>query len=174
MAVTLGTGVGSAVIANGRPVVTADGTPLHSVWDQPYRGGIVEDAVSRAAIIARYRALAGARGVNVAEIARRASREREPAARRVFAEFGEELSRALRPAVERARPEALVFGGAIAKSFRLFAGPLRRELAAVPGLEKIMPGTFIDLSALFGAARVVLDMTPRRPAHPRPGGARTY
>jgi glucokinase len=171
MAITLGTGVGSAVIANGRPAVTADGTPLYSLWDQPYRGGIVEDAISRAAIIARYRTLTGTGGVDVAEIARRASRERDPAARRVFAEFGEELALALRPAVARARPEALVVGGAIAKSFRLFGAPLRRELAVVPGLTKITPGTFIDLSALFGAARVVLDATPRRAAHPRRSGA---
>ncbi len=167
MAITLGTGVGSAVIADGRPLVTADGTPLYSVWDQPYRGGIVEDAISRAAIIARYHTLAGTRVVDVAEIAWRASHKREPAARRVFAELGEELALALRPIVVRARPEVLVFGGAIAKSFRLFAAPLRRELTAVPGLTRVVPGKFIDLSALYGAARAVLDTTPRRRADPR-------
>jgi len=156
MAITLGTGIGSACMGHGRLATTDAGMPLYSVWNQPYQGGIVEDAVSRATIIARYGMLTGhpVRG-DVEQVASRALKSGDRAARQVFAELGDTLGLAIRPTVLSVQPDVIVFGGRISKSFRLFADPLRAQLKAVPHLKEVVPGTSIDFSALYGAAKAV-------------------
>ncbi|HXX38135.1 MAG TPA: ROK family protein [bacterium] len=156
MAITLGTGIGSAFMADGRLAVTHTGMPVCSVWDQPYDGGIVEDAVSGAAIVARYRKLSGTTmAVNVEQIASRAMNGGDLDAEQTFAGLGATVAAAIRPTVLRFEPEILVFGGRISKAFRLFEVPLRARLKTIRGLKQVVPGRSIDFSALYGAAKIV-------------------
>jgi glucokinase len=154
MAITLGTGIGSAFMVGEKLAVTATGMPLYSIWNQPYKDGIVEDVVS--AIIVHYRKMTDTSAIaDVKQIALRAIEANDGAAKQVFAEFGATLGLAIRPIILRFQPEVLVFGGQISKSFKLFASTLREQLRAIAHLNRVIPGASIDFSALYGAARVV-------------------
>jgi glucokinase len=116
--ITLGTGIGSGYAVNGRVAKDGPGVPPGGeIWDQPYQGGIVEDAFSTRALQAAYKKRTGT-VKEVAEIAQLASTDPDAAA--VFAEFGQNLGVALRAILAVFDPEVVVIGGGIARSWQLF------------------------------------------------------
>jgi glucokinase len=152
MAVTLGTGVGSAFVDRGRcvtsgPRVPADGN-IHVVRVD---GLPLEDVVSRRALRQAYRAATG-RDVEVVHIARRARAGEAEAARTLDAAM-RALARALAPWLGVFGPERLVVGGSMAASADLLFPPLRDQLAAElahpPG---VVPGALPqERASLLGA-----------------------
>lgn len=129
MAVTLGTGVGSAFVDRGRcvtsgPRVPADGN-IHLVRVD---GLPLEDVVSRRALRQAYRAATG-RDAEVVDIARRARSGEAKAAGTLDAGM-RALARALAPWIGAFAPERLVVGGSMAASADLLFPPLREQLAA--------------------------------------------
>lgn len=157
---TLGTGLGAAFMINGQILSKNSGMPLYTIWSLPYKDGIVEDKVSQRGIIARYKELAGRdcpEHIDVKEIASRALRYRDKISLQVFEELGHTLGEVLKSIISDFRAECLVFGGQISKSFSLFARPLKKQLQSVPQLKKVAPGRLIDLSALYGAAKLILQ-----------------
>ena len=147
--VTLGTGLGSAFLADGRIVRTGSEIPprgeIHLV---SYRGRPVEETISRGAVVARY----GEPGVDVEEIAARA-RAGDVEARSAFANLGSNLGEVLRPWLRSFRASCLVVGGSIARAWALFEGTLIRSLDDLPVLVAVRPATRLDDAALLGAAR---------------------
>lgn len=75
----------------------------------------------------------------------------------VFEELGFTLGQVLKPVLSDFKAECLVLGGQISKSFSLFAKPLKQQLQIVPSLEKITRAQLIDLSALYGSAKLVFQ-----------------
>jgi glucokinase len=137
--VTLGTGLGSAFLADG--AIVADGPsvpPDGSLHLAPFRGAPVEDVISARALHARH-------GAAVAELARR--REQ-----RVFDELGADLGAFLAPWLDRFGASCLVVGGSIANAWDLFGPALERALAPVPGLEVVARAANLDDAPLLGAA----------------------
>ena len=154
---TLGTGLGSAFMVEGRIVKEGAGVPPHSAvgW-LPYKDGIVEDKISHCGIIARYKELAGKEYLedfDVKEIASRAIKKGDNNGLQVFEEFGFTLGEILKPMVCDFSADCLVFGGQISRSFSLFEEPLKKQLQSVPGLKKIGRAHLIDLSPLYGVAK---------------------
>ena len=158
--ITLGTGVGSAFVADGAavnhgPDVPPDGSAHLVRWE----GRGLEETVSRRAIRDRYETRTGRRP-DVREIATLA-RAGEPDAVAVLEEAFVVLGRAMAPWVRRFRPGVVVVGGSIAGSFDLVAGPLRHGLAlaeptlAVPVREAMHPH-----AALVGAACHAMGVGP--------------
>ncbi|MBT0774066.1 ROK family protein [Kineosporia sp. J2-2] len=125
---TLGTGVGSAFVADGvalssGPGVPPDGEAHFIVWG----GAELEETVSRRAIRRGYAELTG-QHLDVHEIAALARAGDGVAAallERTFRALGEALS----PHVRDFGAEVLVLGGSIAGSFDLIEPPLRKGLA---------------------------------------------
>jgi glucokinase len=150
--ITLGTGLGSAFLESGRfvrsgPRVPPDG----ALYTQTFRGAPVEEAISRAGLLARYGMHAG----DVEQIAERAV-EGEPRARLVFEELGAELAEFLEPAVDAFAPTCLVVGGAIARAWEL----LEPGLASLRRPDRrlvVAPAASIDDAALLGAARHAVE-----------------
>ncbi len=158
---TLGTGLGSAFMIGDQMVLKSPGVPPHAwVGGLPYDDGIVEDKISRSGIIARYKELAGEAYLeeeDVKEIALRGLKYKDENSLQVFEELGATLGQILKPVLSDFRAECLVLGGQISKSFSLFEKPLKKQLKDVPSLKKIARARLIDLSALYGAAKLVFQ-----------------
>ncbi|MFF9896489.1 ROK family protein [Streptomyces longispororuber] len=145
--ITLGTGVGSAFLADG--AVRRDGPgvpPLGRVDLTRIAGRPLEETVSRRALRARY----GDPRADVRDIAARA-RAGEPRAARVLHEAVRTLGALLAPYVREFGATALVVGGGMAASWDLVGPALRDGLGDTPVLPR--PGALGGDAALVGAAR---------------------
>jgi glucokinase len=149
---TLGTGLGSAFLADGRIVHEGPGVfPGGRAHVLDFRGGPVEDTISRRGLLARYGA--GADGsVDVKEVADRA-RTGEPLARRTFADFAGSLAEFLTPCLSAFAPTCLVIGGSIAHAWDLIGPTLERALAPVEAIHVVTAAEQIEDAPLLGAAR---------------------
>ncbi|KYH40412.1 MAG: ROK Family Protein [Candidatus Bathyarchaeota archaeon B63] len=161
LGITLGTGLGSAFMVNDEIVIRGPGVPGYGWLAQlPYRNGVVEDRISRRGILTRYEELTGKsiRGLDVIDIAKKAMKK-DRISLQVFEETGMILGKALSRICSDFRPECLVLGGQISKSFSLFAEPLRNQLRSIPSLKKITQAKWIDLSPLYGVAKLLFKGT---------------
>jgi glucokinase len=149
--ITLGTGLGSAFLEDGRIVRTGHGVPLEgALYELPFRGAPVEETISSRGLLARYGAPPG-ESISVAEIAVRA-RADEWSARRVFEELGQALGEFLTPWLRAFEPSCLVVGGSIARSWELFGASLRTELEPIESLATVTAAQHLDDAPLLGAA----------------------
>jgi glucokinase len=164
LAITLGSGMGSAFVADGRLLSEGPGVPSPYGWmgGLPYGVGIVDDQFSRRGILARYRFLTGhplSPGKDVKDLAARARRG-DALCKELFGQFGTELGRVLLPTIQQFHPECLVFGGRISRSFDLFGDSVKQALEGqAPGLRKISVARSISLSAIRGGARLAFENT---------------
>jgi len=142
--ITLGTGLGSAFIEDGR-IVSRD----VELYELSFRGAPVEDAISSRGLLARY----GGRW-EVEDVAARAEAG-EDSARRAFDELGRALGEFLLPSLQAFEPGCLVVGGSIARSWDLIRPGLLFELRKADGLETVTVAEHLDDAPLLGAARNV-------------------
>lgn len=148
--VTLGTGLGSAFLADGRIRTSGPGVPPEGRLDLvPFRGRPVEETISRRGLLARYGA--GDPDVDVEQVAARA-RAGEAAARRTFAEVMAGLGEFLAPWLRDFGASCLVVGGSIARAWDLVEPALRPGLAGLPRLRLVARAANLDDAALLGAA----------------------
>ncbi|WP_327658753.1 MULTISPECIES: ROK family protein [unclassified Streptomyces] len=164
--ITLGTGVGSAFLGDGRILDRGPGVPPEGRMDlTTVDGGPLEESVSRRALVARY----GEQGVDVRDIAERA-RAGERLARRVLDEAFGTLGAVLGPRLAAFEATALVVGGSMARSWDLVAPALHTGLAKggwppeAPDVNgppptrhtrAMRPAALAGDAALLGAARAV-------------------
>ncbi|MGW7082833.1 ROK family protein [Streptomyces sp. NPDC054871] len=148
--ITLGTGVGSAFLADGVVCREGPGVPPEGRVDlMRWSGAPLEHTVSRRAILARY---GGDHGVDVRDIAVRA-REGEAWAAQVLDEALAALGTVLAPCVRDFGASAVVVGGAMARSWDLVGPALRTGLGDTPVGPR--PGTLGADAALIGTAEYV-------------------
>jgi glucokinase len=146
LGITLGTGLGSAFLEEGRfvrsgPRVPADG----ALWTLVFRSRPVEETISSRALLARYG------GRDVEQIADRAGAG-DARARRVFEDLAADLAEFLTAPLAAFDPSCLVVGGSIAQAWDLLGPTLRRRLAADRPLV-VARAENIDDAPLLGAAR---------------------
>jgi glucokinase len=146
--VTLGTGLGSGFIDQGKIVSMGEQVPPSGeIWWVPYLTGITEDQVSGRALTREYQARAG-KEMDPAQIAGLAA-SGDSQAQAVFNLFGDHLAAVLRPWVQRFTPDCLVVGGNIARAWELFRGALE---AGLPGLSCRVTEQYENSGLLGGAA----------------------
>ena len=146
--VMLGTGFGFACMREGKVLVNESRTPAVILWNHPFRGGIVEDTISRRALRAAYAEKTGGDGsLDVKEIAE-ACRAGDPAAKAVFDGLSEALAELLAPILTKLGSDALILGGQISRSADLFAGELTGRLPC-----PVVLSEHPDSAALVGCAR---------------------
>ncbi|MER5254449.1 MULTISPECIES: ROK family protein [unclassified Streptomyces] len=144
--ITLGTGVGSAFLADGVVCREGAGVPPEGRIDlMTWSGAPLERFVSRRAILARY----GDHDVDVRDIAARA-REGERWAGQVIADALGALGTVLAPCVRDFGASAVVIGGAMALSWDLVGPGIGSGLGDTPVRPR--PGTLGADAALIGAA----------------------
>ncbi len=150
--ITLGTGLGFAYALNGVPQCGPDGSPARSLYDLPYRDGILEDILSARGLRKAYRDKSGKDLASAFLIAQMAYTGDEPALE-VFSDFGTVLGSRLAPVLREEGIDTLWFGGQVSKSFSLFERPLRSALEDAPALRHIGPlpegAVFAGLKTLF-------------------------
>jgi glucokinase len=164
--VTLGTGVGSAFLAAGRPVFEGDTVPRGGdVHTLTIDGRPLEETVSSPALRARFAALTGhdrtveqicalSRGGAGAD---RADRTLERVAGELVESTFSALGRALAPWVRSFGAETVVVGGGIARSWDVVGPPLTAALGRMGGPSarplEVVPASLGDDAPLLGAAR---------------------
>ena len=153
IAVTLGTGFGSAFMDSGRPVTSGADVPLHgSLWHLPFQDAIVDDFLSTRWFRRRFAEMTGREVPGVREIAELA--RTEPRCRSLFTEYGRNLAAVLVDWLRPFSPDVLVIGGNVTGAFDLFSGSFNESLAqsGVSVRTEIVEDT--DTLALTGATRL--------------------
>jgi glucokinase len=126
VAITLGTGIGSAFAVDGLVIRNGTGVPAGGeIWNFPYQGGILEDQISTRAIRQSYQQRTG-EDREVADIA--ASAAQDTIAAEIFSDFGRTLGIALRTVLGAFGPQVIVLGGGISRSAQLFLAAAQAEL----------------------------------------------
>lgn len=144
--ITLGTGVGSAFLADGCPQTDGPGVPPQGRADLLQLGGRpLEESVSRRAIRERY----GDGRLDVAAIASR-SRTGDERARAVLDEAFTALGRVLAPYLASFGASVLVVGGSMTGSWDLIGPALRAGLGDTP--VTVRTSRLTGDAALVGAA----------------------
>jgi glucokinase len=157
IALTLGTGFGSAFIEAGLPVLEREDVPkLGCVWHLPYKDGIADDYFSTRWYIKSYATKTGNSLPGVREIAELASKGDKDAIS-LFNEFGNNLGEFLGTWIKSFGAEVIVIGGNMTGAYNLFG----LSLQAAFEKQKINVETHLselkEDAAIIGSARLIDD-----------------
>lgn len=153
IAVTLGTGFGSAYIENGYPVVHRDDiAPQGCFWHLPFKDGIADDYFSTRWFVNEYESLKGNALDGVKEIAEEAVNDEK--VRSLFDQFGENLGQFFVPWLQKYPAEMIVMGGNISGAYDLFAHSFENELNRHGIHTKPVVSALKEDAALIGSARL--------------------
>ena len=125
--VTFGTGLGFSYAVDGVVQMNEALGPLRSLYDRPFRSSVLEDYVSRRAILKAYGLPVEG---DVKEISERA-RGGEQRGIDAFLSAGEAFGEGARSLLEELKISQIFFGGQIARSFDLMEPAIRRALPAI-------------------------------------------
>lgn len=154
---TLGTGVGSGWLVDGRLVTTGPGLPPDGRAHRlEIDGAPLEDTVSSRAIRRAYAMDAGDSDADVREIAARA-RAGDPVASAVLEHAMRALGGALGPRVRAFGADIVVVGGSMTASWDLFGPWFAAGFAADAPSSPITLAVDADRAPLLGAARYALQ-----------------
>lgn len=176
--VAVGTGLGGAIVRDGRVEKGATGTageighlPVLGVEDVPCscgRTSHLEAVVAAGAITRAYQRATGEAGVDIRVIARRATGGEEAAAA-VLAGVGTVFGRTLGGLVNTLDPEAVILGGGIMQAGPPLWEPLEAALRAevLPSAAKVplRPAALGVDAGVIGAATLALEYLQRSSAH---------
>jgi glucokinase len=157
ISITLGTGFGSAFIANRVPIVDGPEVPkLGCVYHLPYGDNIADDYFSTRWFIGRYKNLTGKELGGVKEVAKLA--ENDKLVRELFTEFGNNLGVFLAPWLKKFKAEIVVVGGNISHAYDLFGDIFENSLEKEGCKCKVALSDLKEDAAFIGAA-YLLDET---------------
>lgn len=156
ISITLGTGFGSAFIADRIPIVDGPEVPkLGCVYHLPYGDNIADDYFSTRWFIGRYKKLTG-RDVNgVKEFAAMAGTDR--LVMDMFTEFGNNLGIFLAPWLKIFKAEIVVVGGNISHAYSLFGKIFEDSLKKEGCNCKVALSELKEDAAFIGAAYLLDD-----------------
>ncbi len=154
--IMLGTGLGFALMNDGRALITEAGSPQVSIYARPFRGGIAEDIISAGGIVNAYAKKTGTLLGGAKAVADRAEAG-DADALAVHTELGEAIGELIHDIIAEQGSEVLFLGGQISRSFELFAYPLEKALSDIPSLRSIRPVRDIELVHLRGAVKYYND-----------------
>jgi predicted NBD/HSP70 family sugar kinase len=127
LSITLGTGFGSAFIADRIPIVDGPEVPkLGCIYHLPYEDGIADDYFSTRWFIRRYKSATGKEPKGVRELAELASSDKIVSD--LFKEFGTKLGIFLAPWLKKFHAEMVVIGGNISHAYSLFGDVFEESL----------------------------------------------
>lgn len=151
MAITLGTGFGSAFIENHAPVVTGSSVPERGcVYHIRYKDGIADDYFSTRWFIRRFREITGQNVEGVKSIVEVAKHDNQ--ARNIFIEFGKSLADFLIPFLNKFKAEVLVIGGNISRAYDQFGESLEKSLMDNGCKTRPCTSVLMEDAALLGSA----------------------
>lgn len=156
LALTLGTGFGSAFIIDSLPVITDERVPeMGCVYHLPYREGIADDTFSTRGMIKAYKERTGTTVSGVKEIADRAGTD--VLATETFREYGAGLSEFLAPWVAKAAITDIIIGGNVTKSYDQFRDPFEKGFRDRGLNVSVRISGDTEQMAILGSARLTDD-----------------
>ena len=151
-AFTLGTGVGSGFVADGRLVESGPDVPAYGwVYHLPFEGGIVDEAFSTRWICRRFKELSGEAVCGAKDVADRC-RAGDKTAIGLFVEYGTRLAEFAAPVLERFGADMLVLGGNISRAYEFFGPSLEKGLLDRGCMTLVRTSVLLDEAAMTGAA----------------------
>jgi len=151
MAITLGTGFGSAFLNDRIPVVDGDRVPkMGCVYHLPVGTGIADDYFSTRWFTKRFHDVTGREAAGVKEVAMEAVHQ--PEVRVLFTEFGASLGAFLAPWLIRFEAEILILGGNISHSWELFGPSFENEMRKLGCRTAVAISELKEDAALLGSA----------------------
>ena len=164
VAITLGTGGGSAFVRDGIPVVDGSDIPIGGCfWHLACNAGIADDFFSTRWFIREYKRKTGITMPGVKEMAEGA--QTDPVSMDIFKEFGTNLGEFLAPWLTMFDAGVLVIGGNIAGSFNLFGNYLEESLKKQNLHLRISLSGLKEDAAITGSARLLEDNLWQRVKH---------
>jgi glucokinase len=156
---TLGTGLGCALVINGKLHLGA--TEMSGeIWPSPYKDGTIEDYVSGSGISKLFHRFTGEvkPAHEIADIARNG----DPNARKVWDEFGKAFGFAISWTVNLIDPDIIVVGGSISNSLDLFEHSMnnyfRNYVCPIPAAKtSVVKATLGDNAGFMGSGALVLQ-----------------
>ncbi|WP_409346071.1 ROK family protein [Paenibacillus sp. MBLB4367] len=151
---TIGTGLGSCFLENGRLVKHGDGVPEQGwLYNIPYQGKLADDWISRRGILQ----LAGELGLelegrDVHDFAIEA-KSGDRASELLFEEFGRRMAAIAAPSLRAFAPDTIVIGGQISKSGSLFVPAFCEELARM----NVQTDVKVSRNTLFSTFKGIYD-----------------
>ena len=145
---TLGTGLGFTYALHGAVQYNPMGSPARHLWNIPFEGGVLEDAVSGRGIRTAYERKTGEVGQSALTIAKRAYAG-DPVAIEVYERVGALLGQAVREKMQDIPLDTLFIGGQIGKSLSLMLPPLQDALEGVKICRAPEDAVFVGLESLF-------------------------
>jgi len=156
LAITLGTGFGSAFIQDGFPVVASDEVPEYGcVWHLPFEDGIADDYFSTRGLVNRYFSLTGNRVAGVREIAVQAGRDAKVL--ELFEDFGWKLGLFLHPVLLKFNAEIIVIGGNISQALAMFQGSMNNLFRKENMRISIHQSELMEAASFIGSATLIND-----------------
>ncbi len=151
IALTLGTGFGSAFIKDGIPLVSHPEVPKDGcLWDKPFKDGIGDDYFSTRWCIKRYYEISSKSVQGVKAIAEANNID----SKQVFEEFGANMGQFMLPFLQKYQPELIVMGGNISNAGHLFI-PVLKQAIVNAGLDiDIEVSTLMEDAAIIGSAKL--------------------
>ena len=166
--VMIGTGLGFAIMKDGKVLENESGGPARSIYTAPYRGKTAEDFISGRAVVNRYNELSDKKCDNAKDIGDMAEAGTDSTAYKVYSDLGVFISEVIAPILKEYGIEALYLGGQISKSFPLFEKTLSEGLKEVKTLKVIEQAKSLDLAHLKGVANWVKANHPEILSEPYP------
>jgi len=156
IAVTLGTGLGSAFIHQGVPIVVREDVPKEGcLWHLPFKDRLVDDYFSTRWFTITYEQRFGKKVPGAKELAEMANDSPEIMA--LFEEFGNNLGEMFTPWLKKFPAEVIVMGGNITGAFNLF-GPSMLAYFKKEGIStQVEISELMEDSALLGSTRLFED-----------------
>ncbi|WP_167612277.1 ROK family protein [Maribellus sediminis] len=156
MAITLGTGFGSAFLTNGVPVIDGDLVPEQGyVYNIPYKNGIADDHFSTRWFVDEYKRRTGKICAGVKEIADAVNEDE--AAKLLFEDFGCNLANFLSSLLATFNAECLVIGGNISGAYSLFGNTFQEVLKEEKLNVDVVISELMESAAMVGSARLLDD-----------------
>lgn len=154
IALTLGTGFGSAFIAEGIPVLEGKTVPeMGCVWHLPFGEGIADDYFSTRWFEKSYLALTGKQVDGVREIAELSHSDQ--IANRLLIEYGTNMGNFLAPWILKFNAGQIVIGGNITGAFDIFGPHLLQSLSSHHVKINVSLSELKENAAIIGSARLI-------------------
>ena len=150
--VTLGTGLGFSHTIDGEIQFSPVGSPAVSIYNRPYRDGVLEDYASKRGFLRSDAEVCGSElpsNLTVAMIGGLCA-EGDKEALQSFYNVGEILATELKPLLEEYNIECLLFGGQISRSFRFFEPAISHLKEDVASLKHISSMQNLSTAAPLG------------------------
>lgn len=156
--ITLGTGLGFAISMKGKVLCNELGGPYLSIFNLPWRGGILENYTAKQGFLKIYSELSGKTDVDdiqVSDLGEWANKG-DAASIKTFKMVGEILAKSLQNILREKNIQCLLFSGQISRSFCHMEASLKEGFKNVEYLKKISVVKSIDDAALLGTLRNII------------------